>query len=141
MDEVLSRAAHFPNALIRFSPSICEIFQHDGPQGAATFGQTYSTLPGVEQGVGDLAENVQLKLLVGRVSDAHRRGSFIASEPRNCQFRQPALAPNSVDDLHLSWTAGHGANEPVSPCPRLIVVSEVHQASSVKVASRSQQKR
>ena len=127
MDEVLSRAAYLPDAVIRFSPSACEISQQDGPEGAATVGQTYSALPGVEHGVGDFAENVQLKLLVGRVSDAHRRRFFITGQPRNYQLRQPALAAYSIDDLHLLRTAGDGAKKPVSPCPRFVVVSEVHQ--------------
>ena len=58
MDEVLSSPAHLPDAFIRLSPNLCEIFQYDRPQGAATICQTYSHLAGLKQGIGDFAENV-----------------------------------------------------------------------------------
>ena len=58
VDEVLWSAANLPNAFIRIAPNPREILQHDGSQGAATFGQTYSYLSGLKQRVGNLAENV-----------------------------------------------------------------------------------
>src|SRR5690348_8172702 len=120
MDEVLRSAANLPNAFIRVAPNFREILQDNGSQRAAAFGQTYSYLSGLKQRVGDFTENVQLKLVIGSVSDAHGSGFLVAAEPRNGQLREPALTSYSVDDLHLLRTACNRADEPFAPRPSFV---------------------
>jgi len=89
--------------------------------------------------IGDLAKHIDLKLLVCCVADPHRRGFLISGQPRHDQFRQPALAADAVHDLHLLWTAGDGADEPVAPVARFFVVSEMHECQKREGRVLSQQ--
>jgi hypothetical protein len=52
---------------------------------------------------------------------------LIAGKPSDDQFRQPPLPARSVHDLDLARTAGDSPNEPIAPCPRFVVVSEIHE--------------
>ena len=75
----------------------------------------------------DLAEHVELQLPRCIVANPDRRGFLIAGQPRDDQFRQPPLPAHSIHDLDLARTAGDSPNEPIAPCPRFVVVSEIHE--------------
>ena len=62
MHEVLSLAAHFPNAFVRFPPDFSEVIEDDGPQGSRSFGQLQSVFERLKHDVGDFAEDVELRL-------------------------------------------------------------------------------
>ena len=53
------------------------------------------------QGVHDLAENIELELAVGRVSDADRFRVLITRQPIQLPFPEHVLAPEPIHDLHL----------------------------------------
>jgi hypothetical protein len=42
------------------------------------------------------------------------------------QFRQPPFPAHPIHDLNLARAAGHSPHKPISPCPRLVVVAEIH---------------
>jgi len=116
-----------PNSLVRLSPGHCEEFQDQGPYGSAALGDLHASLARLSHRVDDLAKDVDLQLLVCGVSNSHWHGIFVAGQPRNDHFWRPALPADTVDDPHLLRTASDSPNEPVSPCPRFVVVSEMHQ--------------
>ena len=79
------------------------------------------------QRVHHLAVDVELQLAVRGVADAHRLRALVAGEPRHLPFGQAPLAGDAVHDLHLVGAAGDGAQQPVAPRLRLLVVAGVHQ--------------
>src|SRR6516225_3738760 len=109
MDEVLRSAAHFPDAFIRLPPDSCQVFQYDGAHGLAAFGYLHFRLDGLQHRIDYLAKDIDLKLLICRVSSAHRRRILVTGKPRHDQFRKPTLAADPVKDLDLLWAAGDGA--------------------------------
>ena len=81
MDEVLPSAAHLPNPFIRLPPGFREILQNQRTHGPATFGRRHAGLVRLKRRVRDLAEDIDLHLIAGRVSDPHRRRIRVALEP------------------------------------------------------------
>ena len=81
----------------------------------------------LEQGVEDFAEDVELKLVVGRVPHADRGRVFIAGEPGDFKFAQPPLAPEAVHDLNLRRVPRHRADEPRPPRGGLVFEPGSHQ--------------
>ena len=75
----------------------------------------------------NLAEYVELTLLVGGVADANRRGALIAVEPPELNLGKAPLAPKAVHDLHLGNIAGDRTYNPVHERPRLLVQAGENQ--------------
>src|SRR5215218_7282167 len=84
-------------------------------------------LPRLMQRVHDLAEHVDLELPVRRVPDTYRSRAFVAGKPRRLPFEQATLATEAIHDLHLVRAARGGAQQPVAPRERLVVVASVHE--------------
>ena len=87
---------------VRLAPSPRQIVEHDRPQARPRSVTLHAGLERLEHRVGDLAEYIDLQLLVGGIADPHRRRVLVAGQPRDDQFRQPALAAYAVHDLHLA---------------------------------------
>src|SRR5215469_7539957 len=108
------------------------MFEHDRACLMSTLRWLDAGLERLEDGVGNLPEDIDLQLLCSRIADEYGRGVLIASEPADDQFRQPALPADAVHDLHLMRAAGDGANEPVSPYLGFVVVSQMHEGQQRK---------
>src|SRR4029077_16779597 len=80
----------------------------------------YSCLARLRQCIADLAEYVDLQLLVCGISNPHGRRVLVAGQPRDDRFRQPALAAHAVHDLNLVRAAGDRPHDPVVPGSRFI---------------------
>ena len=78
-------------------------------------------------GVHQLAVDVELQLVGGRIADAHGMGALVARKPRHLPLGQAPLAGDAVHDLHLVGRARERAQQPVAPRLRLLVVARVHQ--------------
>ena len=90
--------------------------------------------PRLMQRVHHLAEHVELQLAVGGIADAHRRGAFVARQPRHLPLGQPPLAGDAVHDLHLVRAARRprAAATRATPAPR-----RSSRRSSARAASAS----
>ena len=124
---MLPSSAHFPNAFVGLMPRRRQVFGYDPLERATALGRHHARFQALEDRVGGLAEDVDLQLLVGSVSDPHRRRILIAGQPGHDQFRQPSLAAYAIHDLNLMRAAGDGPNQPVSPRARFVVIAEMHQ--------------
>ena len=143
MGEVLRRAAHFPDAR---DPGCCqtrfEMLDERALELPGVVALGHVAAARLVQGVHHLAEDVELELPVRGVADAHGTRALVAGQPRHLPLEQPALAAEAVHDLHLVGAAGGGAQQPVAPGARPRRSSRASiSATSVSVASRSQQKR
>src|SRR5580704_17507462 len=127
MNEVLRPAAYLPQAIVRLPPSRREVLQYNRPQRSAALGLRHARLERLKPYVSDLAKHVELQLLGCVIANAHRRGVFIAGQPTENLFRQPALTAHAVHDLDLARAAGDSPKKPIPPCPRFLIVSEVHK--------------
>ena len=78
-------------------------------------------------GVHHLAKDIELDLLMRRITDAHRTRGLIAREPVGLPFGEPPLASDSVHDLHLIRAAGDRAQQPIAPFVGFLVIAAVHQ--------------
>src|SRR6516225_11555610 len=108
------------------------MFEHDRACLMSTLRWLDAGLERLEDGVGNLPEDIDLQLLCSRIADEYGQGVLIASEPRDDQFRQPVLSADAVHDLHLTRAAGYGANEPVSPYLGFVVVSQMDEGQERK---------
>src|SRR5215831_6587332 len=73
VDEVLRSAAYLPNAFVGLSPCRRQMVQDHRPHLTVAGGRLHASLEPLEHGVGDLAEYVELELLIRSISDPHRR--------------------------------------------------------------------
>src|SRR5690348_3410827 len=105
MREMLAAAAHFPQTFIRLVPDARKMQKEFALHGPARLMRTEPALPRLVQRVHDFAENIELKLVVGSIADTHRFRIFITGQPFHLPFCQAPLAPQSVHDLDLAWTA------------------------------------
>ncbi len=102
---MLAAAADFPQSLIRFVPDARKVQQKFTLHGPTFCVSAKSALPRLMQCVHDLAENIELKLVMSRIADAHRPRILIAGKPRHLPFGQTPLAPQAVHDLDLAGAA------------------------------------
>ena len=79
------------------------------------------------QRVHQFAEHVELELEGGRVADAHGTRALVSGQPVQLQLGQSPLPAEAVHDLELRRRAGYGAQEPVAPGARLILVPGGHE--------------
>ena len=86
-----------------------------------------SPRPRMMERVHHLAEYVELELVDGGVADAHGFRVLIPAEPRRLALGQPSFAGGPVHDLDIPRATGGGAEQPIAPCLRLVVISRVHQ--------------
>ena len=75
------------------------------------------------QRVEQLAVRVELELRRRRVPDSHRCRPLVAREPVELAFVEAALAGDPVHDLDVGRVAGHGAEQPLAPRRRLVVIA------------------
>src|SRR6185437_1735870 len=125
--ELLAPAAYFPDSLVGIGPDRLEMVEQralDPPSPLVLAQAAESRL--IER-VHELAVDIELQLGVRRVADADGAGTLIAGQPRYLPLRQPPLAGDGIHDLKLVGTAGNRAKEPITPCPRLVVIPCSHQ--------------
>ena len=126
--EMPPRAAHFPNALVWVAPDFFQVLYQVLLQPPGIFVALQAALAGDVHRVHDLAENVELKLLVSRVADADWLGAFISRQPFELQLRQPALARQAIHDVDLRRIAGYCPQEPLAPGQCLVAMAAHHEA-------------
>ena len=108
-------------------PRRCQIVQNNRPQRQAAFRRRDACFLRLQHRVHDLAEDVELQLPGGAVSDPDRRRLLVSGQPVDDLLRQPSLAAHAIHDLDLVRAAGDGADQPIPPGLRLLVISEMHQ--------------
>src|SRR6185369_7009170 len=84
--EVAPRPAHFPQSLIGVLPAGLEVLQEGALQVPRGILARDSLPARLVQRIQDLAVHVELQLARSGIAYAHRRGAFIAREPRNGPF-------------------------------------------------------
>src|SRR5215467_6470981 len=124
---MLAVTSHFPQALVRLVPDTGEVQQKFALHRPAFFVSAKTALPRLMQRIHYLTENIELKLVVRGVADAHRPGIFVARKPGHFPFRQTPLAAQAVHGLDLAWTARRSPQQPLAPLLRLVVVTGVHE--------------
>src|SRR5262245_36884408 len=90
--EMLRAAASFPNSLVRLPPNLLQLVRErdlEAPRGPTRWNSADVRLV---KRVHHLAEDVQLELLVRRVTDAHRTRTFITRKPRELPLPEKTLA-------------------------------------------------
>ena len=126
------RPPHLPDAFVRLRPHGFEML-HEGVDHAPVVRVRREPGPRARVGrVEHLAPDVQLKLSMSGVADAHRRGSLVAGEPRQLELGQPPLASEAVHDLELGGGAREGAKQPLSPGTRLVEIAAQDQGVESK---------
>src|SRR6185436_677811 len=75
----------------------------------------------VVQGHGELAEDVELELVVGGVADAHGSSASVTREPVEFGLGEASLAANAVHDLELRGSPADGIGNPLIERFRLLV--------------------
>src|SRR5262245_16156344 len=125
--ELPPTAANLPKSLVGLLPNRFQMFDQlvlQVPFGALRRQAAIGTL---EQGVHDLAEDIDLQLLGRGIADANWPCPLVAGKSRNLPFLETALSRQAVHDLHLGRGAGNGVLQPGSPGLRLAVEAAVHQ--------------
>ena len=120
-------ATRLPHALIRLLPDrfeVLEQFQRQIP--GVRVALEAEAAAGVKR-IGQLAVNVELQLLVRRIADPHRATTFVAGQPRDFVFGQPALAGETVHDLHFRGMPGRGPQQPLPPGAGFASISGAQQ--------------
>src|SRR5262249_32844474 len=99
MCEVTPWSPHFPDSLVRLAPYFLQVLHQGGQQspGFQRRGRA-AAAPDVER-AHDFSVHVELKLLVGRVSDTHGGALLVAGKPGQLELGNPAFAPDTVEDL------------------------------------------
>ena len=80
-------AAHLPDPFVGFAPNRGEIFEHKLAQVVNALGHRQAPACGLEQCIGNLAVNIELKLRGGCIPDPNRPLVFIAGEPGKFRLR------------------------------------------------------
>ena len=75
----------------------------------------------------NLAVDIELKLLGGRVADPHRTRALISGEPVELDLFELALAFGAVHDLELRDVPGARAKRPAPERERLVDVAALEQ--------------
>ena len=127
MGEVPAWAAHFPDAFVRILPGILEESQQAPLQRPSLLRRFELTHAPLVECVEHLAVHVQLELIRSCVAHTNRFRSFVARQPVECQFEQPALAGDAVHDLQRRRVAGSGAEQPDPPGTRLLEIAGVQE--------------
>src|SRR3546814_10333951 len=113
--EVLPAAAHFPYPLVGLAPDALEVIEQRALERPGAVAGSESSLAPLMKRVRHLAIDVDLKLSMGGIADAHRIRPFIAGQPVDFPFHRPALATDAVQYLHLPWRSGGRTHKPVPP--------------------------
>ena len=126
--EVLPRTPHLPDPLVGLVPSVLEeVEQRQVRSTAWTSGSAMPAAAGSGAGVEHLAVHVELELLVRGVADAHRRRPLVAGQPGNLVLvsRRSPAGPYMI--CRSRGLAGDGAQQPVAPRLRLLLVAGVDE--------------
>src|SRR5262249_47091391 len=99
MREVTPPSANFPYAVVGFVPDLGQMLDQCDQEMGRFFGRTGAAFLAETGRVRDFAIDVQLKLLVRRVADSHRRARLVTRKPWELDFGKPALAAEPVHDL------------------------------------------
>src|SRR5262245_15471427 len=95
MNKVLWAAAHLPDTFVRQPPDVRQIVEHDRPQGQAAFRRPHAGLEPLKYRVRELANDIELPLLMRGIADPNRRRMLVAAEPRNGQLGKPAFSADA----------------------------------------------
>ena len=115
MDEMLRRAANFPDALIRPAPAFFQMLQKGLADFVALRRLFQAALARLGHHIGQFAVNIELQLLGGGVADAHRPRILVAGQMRQLDLVQPFVAHHAVHGLKLLRRAGDHPHQPVLP--------------------------
>src|SRR6202000_2833764 len=86
MDEMLRLPPNLPDALVRTPPDLFQMAHEDTPDLLGARRCRQATRTGLGSYIGKLAIDVELKLTVRGIADAHRAGIFIAGQMRQLQL-------------------------------------------------------
>ena len=117
-----ARSAHLPDAFVGVLPAALQEVHERELQSpfVRTFGQF---APGVIQRVHHLAVDIELELTAGGVADPDRRRVLVSGQPVELQLGQSPFAGDAVHDLQPARIAGGGAEQPVPPRDRFLLVA------------------
>src|SRR6266545_2201842 len=110
-------AAHLPHPGVGLAPAPCRGVGEVGDERLDLGMELAELFPVQVQGVQELPVDVELYLVPGAVSEAHRARIAPAAQMREVPFREVVLAPNPVHDLQRSLArpatgrAGHKGDE------------------------------
>src|SRR5271155_3113526 len=127
MGEVLRRPAYFPNALVRLAPDPRQVTENAAADRDRPVNRRQTVDMSMVQGIEDLAVDVELRLVDGRIPYAYRAGPFVTRQPLHLPLCQPALAAKPIHDLQLVGAARDSPQQPIPPCAGLVIKSPVHQ--------------
>src|SRR5271170_3622301 len=126
MSELLWSAADFPDPFVRLPPDFLQMLEERELRLPSRFVGREAAAARLVMDVHDLAKDVELKLAMGGIADAHWGRILVAGQPRRGPFRQPPLAGNAVHDLQLTGAAGHRSQQPFAPSLRFVEEASVH---------------
>src|SRR5262249_24771326 len=109
MSEVPGLAADLPKTRVRLFPTRLEEAEEGPLERPRLPAAVDAGLSGLMHRAEQLAADVELKLVDGRIADAYRFRPLVAAKPRDFDFPQTAFAGRSIQDLQLRRVAGDRA--------------------------------
>src|SRR5207302_1962079 len=121
MCEMVRRPAYFPNALVGLTPDSCQMTENVAADRDRAIDRRQTVAVGMVECIEDLAIHIELCLLDCGIADPHRSRAFVPRQPWHLPLFQPPLAAKPIHDLQLVRAARDGAQQPIAPCPGLVV--------------------
>src|SRR5262249_18952340 len=81
--KVAATASHFPDSFVRLLPNLLKMLDQFLLQRPGRADGSEAKHPSLMQGIDQLAVDVELKLIGSRISNAHRRSTAVAGQPRH----------------------------------------------------------
>src|SRR4051812_28416672 len=123
MGEVTARASDLPDALVGLIPVALQEVEDRELEAPRLPLLLEAVGPSLVEEVEDLPVDVELELSRRRVADPDWFRTLVPREPVELQLRESPLPRRPVDDLELFWLSRDGAQEPVAPLLRLLLVA------------------
>ena len=125
--KVAATASHFPNSIVRLLPDLFQMFDQGLLLRPGRLDGSESVLSCLVDRVHKFAVHIELKLYGSGVANAHRRGTFVAGEPRHLPFGELPFTGQAIHDLELVRASCHAALEPRPPRLRLLAITRGRQ--------------
>lgn len=125
IEEVARAAPDFPDPLIRRAPAGGGLVR-EGPEHGPELGAERPWHQRIAEvcGIQHLAIDIELRLVSGRVADAHRAGVAVPAEVVEYLFRKMRIAVNRLHAPEVATTPDTERFQPVEEIGRLLVIAD-----------------
>src|SRR5919109_2864987 len=128
MRKMATWAAHFPNPFVGREPFAADKINQRLLKCPAGFVRLQSLATSNVKRVDDFTDDVQLQLIVGRISHPNRTRIFVPWQPRQFDLRQTPFSHHSINRAYLRRLTRSGTEDPVAPRLRFLGVTARRQS-------------